>query len=142
MLLGGGGRRGGGGRTIMGGLDLSITVAPPEGVRERVMTSSTALESVDSMDCLLSEVEVRGRDKKEAPDSRCEGEGAATMGKDVVVGPADGGGEINWNCCEGGPTRKGRDVEGLAGVDGDEMKGAGRRVGRTGAGAGGVHWSV
>ena len=70
ILLGGGGWRGGGGKTIIGGLDLSITVAPPEGVRERAITSSTmALERVDSIDSLRSEVEVRGRDKKEAADS-------------------------------------------------------------------------
>ena len=26
------------------------------------------------------------------------GEGAATLGSEIVVGPADGGGEMNWNC--------------------------------------------
>lgn len=55
------------------------------------------------MDCRRSEWEVRGRAMKVAFASRIVvlGEGAATtagMGVVVVVGPADEGGEMNWNC--------------------------------------------
>lgn len=103
--LGGGGARGGGGSIIIGGRDLSTTLATFEGVRDRETMSSIADDSVDSIDCLLSEAEVRGRGMKAEPaESRDEGttleegEGAATLGKVVVVGPADGGGEMNWNC--------------------------------------------
>ena len=55
MLLGGGGCRGGGGSTIMGGRDLSIRFGSIEGVRDRLTTSSSTDDSVDSMDCRLSE---------------------------------------------------------------------------------------
>ena len=54
MLLGGGGCRGGGGSTIIGGRDLSM-LGRTEVVRDRLPTSSTAEDKVDSMDCRLSE---------------------------------------------------------------------------------------
>lgn len=99
--LGGGGWRGGGGSTIIGGLDLSIADATLDGVRERATISSITDERADSIDCRLSEVEVRGRGMNVAFESRLETfwdcEGAAEIGNEVVVGPADGGGEINWN---------------------------------------------
>lgn len=86
----------------MGGRDLSM-FGNTDGVRERLTTSSMADERVDSMDCRRSEWEVRGRAMKVAFASRIVvlGEGAATtagMGVVVVVGPADEGGEMNWNC--------------------------------------------
>ena len=102
MLFGGGGARGGGGNTIIGGLDLSTTDATFEGVRERATTSSmiAAADNVDSMDFRRSECEVRGRGINELEDSLrpTDGEGAETGGKEMVVGPAEGGGEMNWNC--------------------------------------------
>ena len=55
MLLGGGGCRGGGGSTIIGGRDLSTRLGSIDGVRDRLTTSSNTDDSVDSMDCLLSE---------------------------------------------------------------------------------------
>lgn len=115
--FGGGGALGGGGSIIIGGLDLSTTAATFEGVRDLATISSIADESVDSIDCLLSEADVRGREMKAEAEAEpveslveeargimlaaLEGEGAATLGKAVVVGPAEGGGEMNWNCCEG-----------------------------------------
>ena len=100
MLPGGGGARGGGGNTIMGGLDLSTPVATFEGVRERAVASSaTAADNVDSIDCRRSERAVRGRGMNEEVESRRAAmEGLGVAGRAVVVGPADGGGEMNWNC--------------------------------------------
>ena len=106
MLLGGGGCRGGGGKTIMGGRDLSM-LGSTEGVRDRVNTSSITEDKVDSIDCRLSEWEVRGRAMNvafasrmvvfgdgEATEDGIEGVGEAVV---VVVGHADDGG-MNWNC--------------------------------------------
>ena len=100
MLLGGGGARGGGGSIIIGGLDLSTTDGTFEGVRERVSASSTiAADNVDSMDCRRSEAAVRGRGMNDALVSRSVASGGTGgMGNAVVVGPADGGGDMNWNC--------------------------------------------
>jgi hypothetical protein len=54
MLFGGGGARGGGGSIIIGGRLLSTGAgAATEGMRERGVLSS-APDSVDSIDCLLS----------------------------------------------------------------------------------------
>ena len=71
-----------------------------DGVRERTKASSLADDNVDSIDCLRSECEVRGRGIKDAVESRSEalGEGVVINCCEEVVGPAEGGGEINWNC--------------------------------------------
>ena len=92
-ILLGGGWRGGGGRTIIGGRVLSTTF---DGVRERAIASSRANESVDSIDCRRSERAVRGRGMNEEVESRKAAmEGLGVAGRAVVVGPADGGGEMN-----------------------------------------------
>ena len=65
--FGGGGARGGGGSIIIGGRDLSTTVATFEGVRDRATISSIADDKVDSIDCLLSEAEVRALAMKGEP---------------------------------------------------------------------------
>ena len=104
MLFGGGGCRGGGGSTIIGGRDLSM-FGNIDGVRERLTTSSRTDESVDSMDCRLSECDVRGRAMNVAFASRMvvfgEGEGAATD-EDGAGGGDEGAvvdeGGMNWNC--------------------------------------------
>ncbi len=122
MLLGGGGARGGGGNTIIGGRDLSM-FGSIDGVRDRLTTSSRTDDNVDSMDCRLSDCEVRGRAMNVAFASRMVvfGEGAATTVVDTVaegtvvvaVGPADEG-AMNWNCWELGPTRKTVGTDGAA----------------------------
>ena len=92
---------------IIGGRDLSMTAGPTlDGVRERVIASSRADDNVDSIDCLRSECDVRGRGMR---DGRSEvvvsrtgvvevEEGAVMNCCEEVVGPAEGGGEMNWNC--------------------------------------------
>ena len=65
-----------------------------------------------------------------------EGDGP---GRGAVVGPAEGGGEMNWNCCCGvRPTRNRAGEGGATGDDGIEVE-AGTT---TGTGAGGIHSSV
>ena len=97
---------------IIGGRDLSTTAGDTfDGVRERTKASSLADDNVDSMDCLRSECDVRGRGIREgmrdAGISRTVElvEGAVMNCCEDVVGPAEGGGEMNWNCWEVGPTR-------------------------------------
>lgn len=93
----------------MGGRDLSIPLGAVDDVRDRVTASSIMEDSVESMDCLLSECDVRGRGTTVDSLIVVLGVGGAgteeVMGIVVVVGPAEEGGEMNWNCCELTPTR-------------------------------------
>lgn len=139
MAVGGGGCRGGGGIVIIGGRDLSTTPgATPDGVRERATASSRADDSVDSMDCLRSECDVRGRGMSDGISEAAVSltavvavvvvgtvEGAVMNCCEDVVGPAEGGGEMNWNCCEGGPTRNRVGDEAGAGDGGAVIGGCG-----------------
>jgi hypothetical protein len=115
--------------TIIGGRDLSTTAGVTfDGVRERTKASSLANDNVDSMDCLRSECDVRGRGigvgMRDAGISRTVEldveEGAVMNCCEEVVGPADGGGEMNWNCWEVGPTRYSAGDEAGAGEGGAE----------------------
>ena len=113
MLFGGGGCRGGGGSTIIGGRDLSM-LGSTEAVRDRLPSSSTTEDKVDSMDCRLSDCDVRGRAMQVALTSRMVvlgsrmvvlGEGVATdvgiegstEGAAAGLDPVEEGG-MNWNC--------------------------------------------
>jgi hypothetical protein len=80
---------GGGGRTIIGGFILSTTetVFPPEGACERSGSSSMTDEIADSIDRLLSELDVRGRPPKVPAESR------NTLGTGV------GNGDYNGRLC-------------------------------------------
>src|ERR1700730_2203901 len=106
----------------MGGLDLS-TVRVPEGALDR--GGSSIDEIADSMDCLLSE-RGRGMGPNVAEESLSDIGDGVLIGKIVEVGPADGGGEMNWNCCPA-PTLYNPKPTGEGGA---------------GAGAGGIHSSV
>ena len=53
-------------------------------------------DKVDSIDCLLSECEVRGRAMKVESRMVVFGEGEATVGRGTGVGPEDAEGDINW----------------------------------------------
>ena len=121
IVWGGGGCRGGGGRIIIGGRDLSTNEGTFDGVRARPTRSSIADVNVDSIESFLSAGWVlRGRGMNVGIESRRLGEGAATLGNEIVVGVVDGGPDTNWNCCDGGPTRNnvgdGTDA-GVGGVD-------------------------
>jgi hypothetical protein len=91
MLFGGGGARGGGGSIIIGGRLLSIGAgAATEGIRERGVLSS-APDSVDSIDCLLSWLNERGAGIIVAKESlTAEGDdGAECMGVIGAAGPVE-----------------------------------------------------
>lgn len=125
IVFGGGGCRGGGGRIIMGGRDLSTTEGTLEGVRVRTTISSTAVAKVDSIETFLSDKVLRGRDMNVGMESLRFGEGEATIGNEAVVGLADGGAEMNWNCCDEGPTRNNVGDGARAGVEGVDTGGSG-----------------
>lgn len=110
---------------IIGGRDLSTAAGDTfDGVRERTKASSLADDNVDSIDCLRSECEVRGRGMKEVAESRSGVlEGVVMNCCEAVVGPAEGGGERNWNCWEGGPTRNSVGEDGGPGDDGADKLG-------------------
>jgi hypothetical protein len=103
----GGGARGGGGSDIIGGRVLSTTLSVLEGTRERG-ASSMMEEIADSIDCLRSEWEVRGRMPNVAFDSRkmADGVGAGTgvgmtTDANALIVPAAvdaAAGAMNWNC--------------------------------------------
>lgn len=121
ILPGGGGALGGGGRAIIGGLVLSTAFWPAEEcTRERAAKSSPPAldESMDSMDCLRSDVDNLALLAKLPAGSRnrlARGPAPAVEDDDEGRRPADlggdwppgGGGAMNWNCCfVAEPTRK------------------------------------
>lgn len=103
MVLDGGGWRGGGGKAIIGGRVLSTMEGTTEAVLERRVPSSAPEETVDSIDCRWSALEVTERMMPKLVllrlESRIvEGEGEA--------GAATAGAGTNWNCWTVVPTRK------------------------------------